>query len=108
MHVLWLILLSWYVATPGPVIISLDIHGCNTAAAAGGRGQISEGMQVRVAQPAWPASNTHLSNGDTEHTPQGEQQADHSLAAEIGGIQMDVWCREKENTAGRSEGHMPA
>jgi hypothetical protein len=34
MHVLWLILLSWYVATPGPVIISLDIHGCNTAAAA--------------------------------------------------------------------------
>ena len=29
----WLILLSRYVATPGPVIISLDIHGCNIAAA---------------------------------------------------------------------------
>jgi hypothetical protein len=34
MHVLWLVLLSRYVATPGPVNIFLDIHGCNTAAAA--------------------------------------------------------------------------
>ena len=44
----------------------------------------------------------------TQQAPHGRQQADHSPAAEIGGIQMHVWGRTKEHNAGQSEGHMPA
>ena len=54
------------------------------------------------------ATITHLINKGSQQAPHGGQQADHSLAAEIGGIQMHVWCWAKENKAGRSEGHMPA
>ena len=54
---------------------------------------------------AWPASIIHLDNEGTDHTPHGGKQAEHSRAAESGGIQMHVWGKTKENKAGRSEGH---
>ena len=52
--------------------------------------------------------NTHPCIEGTQQAPNGRQQADHSRAAEPGGIQMHVWCWAKENKAGWSEGHMPA
>ena len=52
--------------------------------------------------------NTHPCIEGTQQAPNGRQQADHSRAAESGGIQMHVWCWAKENKAGWSEGHMPA
>jgi hypothetical protein len=55
-----------------------------------------------------PASITHLGNEGTKPAPHGGQQADHSLAAERGGIQMHVWGTAKQYKDGWSEGHMPA
>ena len=49
-----------------------------------------------------------MSNEGIYQAPNGGQQVDHSLAAEIGGIQMHVWGKAKEIKAGWSEGHMPA
>ena len=54
------------------------------------------------------ASNIHGIIEGTYHTPHGGQQANHSPAAKSGRIQMHVWCCEKENQAGRLEGHMRA
>ena len=54
------------------------------------------------------ASIRHLGNESIQPAPHGGQQGDHSLAAEIGGIQMHVWGRAKENKAGRSVVHMLA
>jgi hypothetical protein len=50
--------------------------------------------------PALLASLTHLGNKGEKPAPHGGQQADHSLAAESGCIQMHVWGWEKENKAG--------
>jgi hypothetical protein len=50
--------------------------------------------------PAWVANNAHVCSKGTRQEPHGGQQADHSLAAESGGIQMHVWGRTKEHNAG--------
>jgi hypothetical protein len=46
--------------------------------------------------PAWVANNTHAGSKGTQQTPHGGKQADHSLPAELGGIQMHVWGRTKQ------------
>ena len=56
----------------------------------------------------WPGSNTYTRIEGTQPAPHGRQQADHSLAAEMGGAKMHVWCWAKQNKTGRSQGHMPA
>jgi hypothetical protein len=73
-----------------------------------GRAKENKASWSEGHMPAWPASITHMGNKGTLHTPRGGQQADHSQAAESGGIHMHIWGRAKENKAGRSEGHMPA
>ena len=68
----------------------------------------TSGQQGQILYTTWPASVTHLGIEGTQQAPHGRQQADHSPAAESGGIQMHVWGRAQENKAGWSEGHMPA
>jgi hypothetical protein len=58
--------------------------------------------------PAWVANKTHVCSKGTQQAPHGGKQADHSLAAESGGIQMQVWSTAQEHNAGQSEGHMQA
>ena len=68
----------------------------------------TSGQQGHRIYTTWPGRNTHPRIEGTQQAPHGRQQADHSPAAEIGGIQMHVWGRTKEHNAGQSEGHMPA
>jgi len=70
--------------------------------------QHTSGQQGHIIYTIWPGRHTHLRIEGAKKAPHGRQQADHSPAAESGGIQMHVWSRAKGNKAGRSEGHTPA
>jgi hypothetical protein len=65
-----------------------------------GRTKEHNAGQSEGHMPAWVASNTHVGSKGTRQAPHGGKQADHSLAAELGGIQMHVWGRTQENNAG--------
>ena len=61
-----------------------------------------------TTRTTWPGRDTHPRIEGTQQAPHGGQQADHSPAAESGGIEMHEWSRAQENKACWSEGHMPA
>jgi hypothetical protein len=97
-----------HMAGSKPITHSLLIYdGCRCMCGVGQK-KTKQAGQRGTCQHSRPATRNHLSNKGTQQATPVGQQADHSRAADIGGIQMRVWGRAKENKAGRSEGHMPA